>query len=107
MHAPVSDLKRHTARYRGELDEAIDRVLDSAWFALGAEVAKFEAAFAACCGRRYCVGVGNGFDALAPALRAFELGGGAPIADRPFNATHAFFAHHQSDDRIISVVLTD
>ena len=55
---------------RRELDEAFDRVMSSGRLILGREVAMFEEEFAAYCGAAHCVGVGNGLDALAIALKA-------------------------------------
>jgi dTDP-4-amino-4,6-dideoxygalactose transaminase len=57
------------------LIEAFTRVLDSGWYVLGKEVEAFEHEYAAYCGTRHCVGVGNGLEALALILRAWmELG---------------------------------
>ncbi|HMV71944.1 MAG TPA: DegT/DnrJ/EryC1/StrS family aminotransferase, partial [Pseudomonadales bacterium] len=69
------DLQALNARYRDELIAAFTRVLDSGWYVLGDEVARFERAFADYCGTRFCIGVGNGLDALTLSLRAWkELG---------------------------------
>ena len=51
------------------------RVVDSGRYIGGNEVADFESALAASCGASYCVGVGNGLDALRLILRAYiEMG---------------------------------
>jgi dTDP-4-amino-4,6-dideoxygalactose transaminase len=47
--------------------------MDSGWFILGDEVRQFEDEFAAYCGARHCVSVGNGLDALHMALRALGI----------------------------------
>ena len=52
---------------------AIDRVIARGWFVLGPEVEAFEAEFAAACGARHAVGVGNGTDAIALLLRAIDV----------------------------------
>ncbi len=63
------------ARDRAALIEAFTRVLDSGWYVLGKEVEAFEREYAAYCGTRHCVGVGNGLEALVLILRAWmELG---------------------------------
>lgn len=63
------------ARDRAALIDAFTRVLDSGWYVLGKEVEAFEREYAAYCGTRHCVGVGNGLEALALILRAWmELG---------------------------------
>jgi len=72
---PFSDLKNINARYRKELIKACARVIDSGWYILGDECAKFEKEFADYCGTKFCLGVGNGFDALRLIFRAYkELG---------------------------------
>ena len=63
------------ARYADELKAAAARVIDSGWYVLGDELAAFEREFAAYCGVRHAVGVGNGLDALSLILRGYrELG---------------------------------
>jgi dTDP-4-amino-4,6-dideoxygalactose transaminase len=64
---------------RAELDQAYQRVMSSAWFILGHEVACFEEEFAAYCGAKHCVGVGNGLDALHLTLRACDIGAGDEV----------------------------
>ena len=59
--------------YRARLDEALARVVESGKFILGPEVAAFEEEFASYLGVRHCVGVANGTDALAIALRALGV----------------------------------
>ena len=44
---PFLDLKPAYAELRTPLDAAWQRVMESGWFVLGAEVQKFEAAYAA------------------------------------------------------------
>jgi dTDP-4-amino-4,6-dideoxygalactose transaminase len=53
--------------------------MNSGWYILGQEVETFEAEFAAYCEARYCIGVGNGFDALHLILRAMDIGTGDEI----------------------------
>ncbi|MFV0353432.1 MAG: DegT/DnrJ/EryC1/StrS family aminotransferase, partial [Oscillospiraceae bacterium] len=69
------DLKRINEKYQHEIDEAVLRVARSGWYILGKEVAAFEEAFARYCGAGYCVGTGNGLDAIRLILCAYkELG---------------------------------
>lgn len=65
--------------YRARLDEALSRVVASGKFILGPEVAAFEEEFAAYLGARHCVGVANGTDALAIALRSLGVGPGDEV----------------------------
>jgi dTDP-4-amino-4,6-dideoxygalactose transaminase len=75
VDVPFLSLKAVNARHAEELKAAAARVIDSGWYILGEEVAAFEREFAAWCGVRHAVGVGNGLDALALLLRGcMELG---------------------------------
>ncbi|CAM3365667.1 dTDP-4-amino-4,6-dideoxygalactose transaminase [Bordetella sputigena] len=62
-----------------EIREAFDRVLSSGHIIMGSELSKFEEEFAAYCGAKHCIGVGNGLDALALALRAKGIGAGDEV----------------------------
>jgi dTDP-4-amino-4,6-dideoxygalactose transaminase len=61
------------------LAAAYQRVVASGRLILGPELAAFEADFAAYCGAGHAVGVGNGLDALALALRAAGVGPGSEV----------------------------
>lgn len=67
------DLKRVNSTFGEELDEAIRRVVHSGWFVKGHEVESFEHEYAEYVGVKYCIGVGNGLDALTAVLRAWKL----------------------------------
>lgn len=62
-----------------DLRAAFDRVFDASWYIEGKEAAAFEEAFAGYCGTQYCVGVGNGLDALMLALKALGVGPGDEV----------------------------
>jgi len=69
------DLKKINECYREDFTQAFERVLDSGWYIMGAELASFESNFAKYCGTRYAIGVANGLDALILIIRAYkELG---------------------------------
>ena len=69
------DLKKVNNEYRDELLDACARVIDSGWYILGEEVSAFEQEYGSYCGTKYCIGVGNGLDALTIIMRAWkELG---------------------------------
>lgn len=76
---PFLDLKAAYLEMKGELDAAYQRVMDSGWYILGAEVEAFEAEFADYCGTAHCVGVGNGLEALHLILRAYGIGPGDEV----------------------------
>jgi len=74
MNVPFIDLKAQHRVIQDELDQAIQRVMERADFALGEDVARFEEEFAAFCGTRYAVGVDSGLSALELSLRAYGIG---------------------------------
>ncbi len=79
MKIPFLDLKAGYLELQGEIDAAIRRVLNSGWYILGEEVDAFEQEYAAYCGAKHCVGVGNGLDALHLALLALGVGPGDEV----------------------------
>lgn len=79
MKVPFLDLKLAYQELQVELDAAWRRVMDSGWYILGEEVEAFEREFAAYCGAKHCLGVGNGLDALILILRGHEIGPGSEV----------------------------
>jgi len=73
------DLQAAHTELRADLDAAYHRVMEAGWFILGREVGAFEAEFAAYCGARHCVGVGNGLAALELILRGYGIGPGDEV----------------------------
>ncbi|MGH9681804.1 MAG: DegT/DnrJ/EryC1/StrS family aminotransferase [Candidatus Acidiferrales bacterium] len=61
------------------MDEAVSRVLESGHYLLGKELETFEKEFAEYQETRYCVGVGNGLDALHLAILALGSGPGDEV----------------------------
>ena len=69
------DLKRINAPYETAFQEKLKTVLENGWYILGEEVKAFENDFASYCGSKYCIGVGNGFDALVLIFKGYiQLG---------------------------------
>lgn len=68
---------------RHELERAIGEVIDSAAFAGGPFVEKFEAEFATYCGCQHAIGVGSGTDALWLSLLACGVGPGDEVITVP------------------------
>lgn len=79
MNIPFLNLKAPYLELKKELDEAYTRVMESGWYILGEECEAFEEEFADYCGTKYCIGVGNGLDALHLILRAYEIGEGDEV----------------------------
>lgn len=85
---PFLDLKAAYDELASELDEAVLRASRSGWYIGGPEVEAFERAYAQYTDADYCVGVGNGLDALILALRALDVGSG----DEVIVPSHTFIA---------------
>ncbi len=83
MNVPFLDLKAQYDSIRGEMNAAIQEVLDSCAFAGGPFVEKFEKEWATYCGVGHAVGVGNGTDALWLALVALGVGRGDEVITVP------------------------
>ncbi|WP_239639199.1 DegT/DnrJ/EryC1/StrS family aminotransferase [Streptococcus parauberis] len=62
-----------------ELRNAFETVLTNSWYIGGNEDKKFEESFAKYCETDYCVGVGNGLDALLLSLKALGIGEGDEV----------------------------
>jgi len=67
------DFKKVYDSYKAEINSAISNVIDRGNFILGDEVYEFENLFASYCGAKYCIGVGNGLDALTLILKAYDF----------------------------------
>ncbi|MBS0394372.1 MAG: DegT/DnrJ/EryC1/StrS family aminotransferase [Proteobacteria bacterium] len=81
---PFVDLKAQYASIKDEVNAAIQHVLDTCQFTLGAEVAKFEEEFAAYSGAKIGIGVNSGTSALHLALLAAGVGRGDEVITTPF-----------------------
>ena len=73
------DLEKINNRFRKKFDEKIKNILDSGWYLLGKNDEEFEQHFAQYCGTKYCIGVGNGLDALTLIINAYGFGKGDEI----------------------------
>jgi dTDP-4-amino-4,6-dideoxygalactose transaminase len=76
---PFLNMKEPYQELQAELDAAYRRVMESGWYILGEEVEAFEREFAAYCDVKYCIGVGNGLEALHLILRAAGIGEGDEV----------------------------
>jgi len=74
MKVPFLDVGATYKELGKEIDAAVKQVLADGWYILGKNVELFEKEFAEYCGTKYCVGVGNGMDALELILRAYGIG---------------------------------
>jgi dTDP-4-amino-4,6-dideoxygalactose transaminase len=76
---PVADPKAQYLSHKKEIDAAVSCALDSGCYILGLECESFGKEFAAWQGTNYCIGVGNGTDALHLALSALNIGTGDEV----------------------------
>lgn len=89
---PVLDLKPQYEALKPEIQAAINAVLESGQFIMGAEVKQFEQQVAAYLNVKHAIGVNSGTDALVIGLRAMEIGEGDEVITTPFS----FFATAES-----------
>ena len=71
MEVPFLDLKKLNKKYRSDLLDACEAVIDSGWYNRGNNVTLFEEAFSEFIGVKRCIGTGNGLDALSLVLKAW------------------------------------
>ncbi|MBQ8084726.1 MAG: DegT/DnrJ/EryC1/StrS family aminotransferase [Lachnospiraceae bacterium] len=79
MNIPFVTFLPMEKEMNNEMREAFDRVFTRSWYIEGVEDEAFEKAFADYCGAQYCVGVGNGLDALMLALKALGISEGDEV----------------------------
>lgn len=79
MQIPFSTLKEMHREVEAEMADAFRRVYENGWFIQGRECEVFEQEFAAYCGAEYCIGCGNGLDALMLILKAYGIGAGDEV----------------------------
>ncbi len=88
MKVPLLDLKPQYQSIKKEIDEAIQRVVESQYFIMGPDVAKLEEEICSYLNCKYAVGVSSGTDALLLALMAI----GIKPDDEIIVPTYSFFA---------------
>ena len=72
---PFYDLKKINKKYKKSFSKSFNNIIDSGYYMIGEETNLFEKKFAKFCNTKYCIGVGNGLDALIITLRSYiELG---------------------------------
>lgn len=79
MKIPFVTFKPLEAELDKDIRDAFDRVYTRSWYIEGVEDEKFEKVFAEYCNSKYCVGVGNGLDALFLALKALNVKDGDEV----------------------------
>lgn len=79
MDIKYTDFERMHKPIEKELEQCYKEVFDSQWFIQGRKLEQFEREFAQYCQTDYCVGVGNGLDALRLILQACDIGEGDEV----------------------------
>ena len=92
MNVPFYSLDYVNRALGDALRESFSDVLDSKWFIRGNRCREFEEAFAAYCGKKACVGVGNGLDALTLMLKASIILGRIADGDEVIVPANTFVA---------------
>lgn len=88
MKVPLLDLKPQYQVIKKEIDEAIQRVVESQYFIMGPDVTKLEEEICSYLNCKYAIGVSSGTDALLLALMALDIKSG----DEVIVPTYSFFA---------------
>lgn len=79
MKVPFVSFLPMEKELNNEIRDAFERVFSASWYIEGKEDEAFEKAFAEYCETDYCIGVGNGLDALMLALKALGIGEGDEV----------------------------
>ena len=89
------DLKSQYYDIQTEIDKAIQNVIESSAFIGGKHVAQFEDSFSNYVGSGYCIGVGNGTDALEISIEALDM----PIGSEIIVPANSFIASSEAVTR--------
>lgn len=79
MNVPFVSFKLMEEELNEELRSAFKRVFERSWYIDGEEDKMFEKAFATYCDTKYCIGCGNGLDALMLSLKALGIKDGDEV----------------------------
>ena len=89
---PFLDLKKLNAPYKEVLTAAFKNTLHKGDYILGDAVTRFENEFADYCGTKYCIGTGNGFDALQLIFKGYKYLGKLKEGDEVLLAANSYIA---------------
>ena len=76
---PFLDLRGLNRHLFEGLRSAFERVVGSGFFVMGPELEAFESEFGNYCDVKYCIGVGNGLEAIHLLLKAYDIGPGDEV----------------------------
>ena len=89
---PFLNIKAENAPYAKKFTEELSLFLESGQFILGDAVTTFEREFAAFCGTEFCVGTGNGLDALRLIFEGYKSLGLLSEGDEVLVPAHTYIA---------------
>lgn len=89
---PYLSLHKVTASHLEEIESAITEVIESGWYLKGEATERFEHDYAEYIGTRYCIGCGNGLDALTLIFRAYKELGAMADGDEVIVPANTFVA---------------
>ena len=89
------DLKSQYYSIKSEIDKTIQNVIENSSFIGGEQVAQFEDSFSNYVGADYCIGVGNGTDALEISIEALDM----PIGSEIIVPANTFIASSEAITR--------
>ena len=96
---PLLDLRAQYDTIKGQIDKAIQGVLETQRFIMGPEVSSLEEEIASYCDARFAIGCASGSDAILLALMALDIGAG----DEVICPSYTFFATAGSIARLGAV----
>lgn len=99
------DLNAQYNSIKGEINNAVQEVLDSSSFILGEQLKNFEKEFAGFCNAKYAVGVNSGTSALHLALLAKGIGKGDEVITTPntFIATCEAISYTGATPKLVDI----
>lgn len=103
MKVPFLDFIGPYEELKSQLDAAYESFMRSAWYILGKETEGFEQEYAAYCGSKHCIGVGNGLEALHLVLRAWGVGKGDEVIVPSNTYIATWLAVSYADAKVVPV----
>lgn len=89
---PFLDLNKINKPYQEAFQNKLKKVMDSGWYILGKEVKLFEESFANYCKSKFCIGVGNGLDAITLTFLAYIENGNLQKGDEIIVPANTYIA---------------
>lgn len=89
---PFLDIKHINARFKNEFDKEFSQFLDSGRFVLGTKLTQFEKEYAAYCGTKFCLGVGNGLEAIQLIFKGYIHLGKLNVGDEVLVPANTYIA---------------